>query len=230
MNTHEYRFIDNKITLLEARIYALKNLKERNREVTGALLSDVEDDNEKISYGRINKPRRSFATSNLRTYIKGDKVVLENYSTIIAFRFLKDSTVYMTSKDYSQTTSKIKGEVRGEIYGNHEYDLVTLPEEYFRDSLYKSQSEVETFLNRVGVDNLISMQNISNILGISSNDLKSLISAMEKNELDPLGVDTSELQGFEQEILSNRKTAKRKDEWKQRFVGNYQAEENEISL
>lgn len=230
MNTHEYRFIDNKITLLEARIYALKNLKERNREVTGALLSDVEDDNEKISYGRINKPRRSFATSNLRTYIKGDKVVLENYSTIIAFRFLKDTTVYMTSKDYSQTTSKIKGEVRGEIYGNHEYDLVTLPEEYFRDSLYKSQSEVETFLNRVGVDNLISMQNISNILGISSNDLKSLISAMEKNELDPLGVDTSELQGFEQEILSNRKTAKRKDEWKQRFVGNYQAEENEISL
>jgi hypothetical protein len=230
MNTHEYRFIDNKITLLEARIYALKNLKERNREVTGALLSDVEDDNEKISYGRINKPRRSFATSNLRTYIKGDKVVLENYSTIIAFRFLKDSTVYMTSRDYSQTTSKIKREVRGEIYGNHEYDLVTLPEEYFRDSLYKSQSEVETFLNRVGVDNLISMKNISNILGISSNELQSLISAMEKNELDPLGIDKSEIQGFEQEILSNRKTAKRKDEWKQRFVGNYQAEENEISL
>jgi len=81
MNQNQYRQLESKITNLEAKIYSVKKLKERSQLVAGALLSDEEDPTAKISYGGVSKKRSSFATNSLRTYIKGDKIVLENYST-----------------------------------------------------------------------------------------------------------------------------------------------------
>jgi len=113
---------------------------------------------------------------------------------------------------------------------NHEYDVITLPEEYFRDALASSQSEVEAFLDKVSPSNLSSMENTSKLIGVSSSEFKDIVNKLQAGEKDPMGIEIDEIPALEDEIRSSRKTAQRKDEWRKKFKGEYKLEDGDLEF
>ena len=125
--------------------------------------------------------------------------------------------------DQSGLSFKIKGQISWEIHHIPGYEIVTIPEEYFRKALNAPKEKVLNFVSKITPETLRSLSRVAGMLGMTSGELSEMIDKLDSEE-GTLGISADEIPSLEREMDSTRKTSKKKDEWRRRLKGGYQAD------